>query len=73
MDRTLDMEIEKMERNLDMEIKKKKRRNLDMEMKSEIEEIDSIDPSTLNYAMEQEKLFDALQSFEDTQGTKMNN
>ena len=47
--------------------------DLKMEIKTEIEEIDSIDPSTLNYAMDQEKLFDALQSFESTQGTKMNN
>ena len=58
-------EIPKMERIWNIKMK----HILEMEIKSEIEEIDSIDPSTLNYAMEQEKLFDALQSFEDTQGT----
>ena len=41
-------EIEKIERNLKMEIK------------TEIKEIDSIDPSTLNCTMDPEKLMDAL-------------
>ena len=40
-----------------------------MEIKTEIKEIDPIDPSTLNHAMDPEKLMDALQNFEDTQAT----
>ena len=43
--------------------------DLKMEIKTEIKEIDSIDPSTLNHAMDPEKLMDVLQNFEDTQGT----
>ena len=38
-------------------------------IKTETKEIASIDPSTLNHAMDPEKLMDALQNFEDTQGT----